>query len=128
MDSPLNRQSGEGLSRHLPRRRSHLEVRLAVEESEHKHSGSGSSGDDKQDGTNDIEDQRPKQRNSALRKQVGAVWNIVSSNFAWIPPNNVWSKWKPVIRCALTAWICGVLFIIPTTEAAMGQVCGFPAS
>lgn len=41
----------------------------------------------------------------------------------WIPANSTWSKWKPVIRSALAAWIAVVIFIIPRTENILGQVC-----
>ncbi|KAG1767104.1 hypothetical protein EDD22DRAFT_876477 [Suillus occidentalis] len=41
----------------------------------------------------------------------------------WIPANSTWSKWKPVIRSALTGWIAVVVFIIPRTENLLGQVC-----
>lgn len=60
---------------------------------------------------------------SFLRKYAGGLRSRVSSNFHWVAQNNSWSKWKPVIRCALAAWISGILFIIPQTEKAMGQVC-----
>jgi len=40
----------------------------------------------------------------------------------WIPANWSWSKWKPVIRSALAAWISLLLFLIPTTLNVMGQV------
>lgn len=40
----------------------------------------------------------------------------------WIPANWNWSKLKPVIRCAIAAWISAVLFVIPTVENVMGQV------
>ncbi|KAI9457690.1 hypothetical protein HD554DRAFT_2141755 [Boletus coccyginus] len=39
----------------------------------------------------------------------------------WIPANWSWSKWKPVIRSALAAWISLLLFLIPTTLNVMGQ-------
>jgi hypothetical protein len=40
----------------------------------------------------------------------------------WIPANWSWSKWKPVLRCALAAWISLLLFLIPTTLNVMGEV------
>ena len=40
----------------------------------------------------------------------------------WIPANWSWSKWKPVLRSALAAWISLLLFLIPTTLNVMGQV------
>lgn len=43
----------------------------------------------------------------------------------WIPANWTWSKWKPVLRSALAAWICLLLFLIPTTLNVMGQVSVF---
>ncbi|KAG1817351.1 hypothetical protein EV424DRAFT_1324468 [Suillus variegatus] len=39
----------------------------------------------------------------------------------WIPANSTWSKWKPVIRSALAAWIAVVVFIIPPIENILGQ-------
>lgn len=39
----------------------------------------------------------------------------------WIPANSTWSKWKPVTRSALAAWIAVVVFIIPRTENLLGQ-------
>ncbi|KAF8431956.1 hypothetical protein L210DRAFT_3650787 [Boletus edulis BED1] len=39
----------------------------------------------------------------------------------WIPANWSWSKWKPVLRSALAAWISLLLFLIPTTIKVMGQ-------
>jgi hypothetical protein len=41
----------------------------------------------------------------------------------WIPANSTWSRWKPVIRSALAAWIAVVIFAIPRTENLLGQVC-----
>ncbi|KAG2140498.1 uncharacterized protein EDB93DRAFT_1241857 [Suillus bovinus] len=35
--------------------------------------------------------------------------------------NSTWSKWKPVIRSALAAWIAVVVFVIPRTENILGQ-------
>lgn len=43
----------------------------------------------------------------------------------WIPANWTWSKWKPVLRSALAAWICLLLFLIPATLNVMGQVSVF---
>ena len=45
----------------------------------------------------------------------------------WIPANWSWSKWKPVLRSALAAWISLLLFLIPTTLNVMGQVSFFHA-
>ncbi|KAH7923390.1 hypothetical protein BV22DRAFT_1196761 [Leucogyrophana mollusca] len=34
----------------------------------------------------------------------------VPTSLQWIPANSTWSKWKPVIRSALAAWVAVVLF------------------
>ncbi|KAG7440516.1 uncharacterized protein BT62DRAFT_910398 [Guyanagaster necrorhizus] len=44
------------------------------------------------------------------------------SNLQWIPANWNWPKVKPVIRCAVAAWISTVLFVLPAVERFMGQV------
>lgn len=41
----------------------------------------------------------------------------------WIPDAWTWSNIKVAIRCALAAWIVAVLFVIPSVETALGQVC-----
>jgi hypothetical protein len=46
----------------------------------------------------------------------------IPSSLQWIPSNCTWSKIKPVIRCAVAAWVSAVLFVIPRVEAFMGQV------
>lgn len=50
------------------------------------------------------------------------VIDCYNSHFAWVSNNNNWSKVKPVIRCAVAAWISSVLFLIPAFELAVGQV------
>ncbi|KAG1727012.1 hypothetical protein EDB19DRAFT_1914374 [Suillus lakei] len=59
----------------------------------------------------------------ADEKQPGpAKQNIkLPQNLRWIPANSTWSKWKPVIRSALAAWIAVVVFIVPRTENLLGQ-------
>ncbi|KZP16769.1 hypothetical protein FIBSPDRAFT_1047238 [Athelia psychrophila] len=125
MDNPQGHPLEERLTRTssgpLPRRKSHLEVRIADDDSARGINESSSSGDVvKEDGV-DVEGKKHTERHSTLKKQLDNVRSSVAPHFAWIAPNNKWSKWKPVIRCALTAWICGVLFLIPATENAMGQ-------
>jgi hypothetical protein len=44
------------------------------------------------------------------------------TSLEWIPKNWTTSKWKPVIRSALSAWVAVVLFIIGPVQQAMGQV------
>ncbi|KAF9446717.1 hypothetical protein P691DRAFT_776668 [Macrolepiota fuliginosa MF-IS2] len=45
----------------------------------------------------------------------------VPKSLEWIPKNWTWSKIKPVIRCAVVAWVSMLLFIIPSVERVMGQ-------
>lgn len=58
-----------------------------------------------------------------------SFWSFdrLPSALQWVPANWNWSKWKPVLRSALAAWICLLLFLIPTTLNVMGQV-GIPCS
>ncbi|KAH7888067.1 hypothetical protein F5I97DRAFT_1806524 [Phlebopus sp. FC_14] len=58
---------------------------------------------------------------SNANKQQGSRSIKLPSTLNWIPMNWTWSKWKPVIRSALTAWISLVIFIIPQTETILGQ-------
>lgn len=47
---------------------------------------------------------------------------FADNHFAWVSRNLKWTQIKPVIRCALVAWISTVLFVIPAVEARMGTV------
>ena len=40
----------------------------------------------------------------------------------WIPANFTWENLKPVIRCAVAAWISVVFFVIPAVANLTGQV------
>ncbi|KAF7295393.1 hypothetical protein MIND_01078900 [Mycena indigotica] len=58
----------------------------------------------------------------------GSPGNVVTaprirwpSSLQWVPDNFFWAQVKPVIRCAIAAWISTVLFLIPPVEAMMGQ-------
>ncbi|KAG2130867.1 hypothetical protein DEU56DRAFT_981991 [Suillus clintonianus] len=56
------------------------------------------------------------------KKQPTARQKIkLPQSLQWIPSNSTWSKWKPVIRSALSAWITVVVFVIPRTENLLGQ-------
>jgi hypothetical protein len=44
------------------------------------------------------------------------------ASLQWIPANWTWSKIKPVIRCALSAWIAAIFFIIPRVQIFLGNV------
>ena len=52
----------------------------------------------------------------------------IAGHTQWIVKNWNWSKLKPVIRCAVVAWVAVVLFVIPRVERFFGQVCGFPSA
>lgn len=56
-------------------------------------------------------------------KQPASKTMNLPQSLRWIPANSTWSKWKPVIRSALAAWIAVVVFIIPPIENILGQVC-----
>jgi hypothetical protein len=64
---------------------------------------------------------RPK---SSTHKAASAhAWNMkLPKRLQWIPYNWTWSKIKPVIRCAVAAWIATVLFVIPRVQIFLGQV------
>lgn len=53
---------------------------------------------------------------------VSSLVDSLPFDFAWIPANFTWSKLKPVIRCALVAWISIVFVVIGRTEQVLGQV------
>jgi hypothetical protein len=85
------------------------EVRTAMDD-EKAHqvpSSSSSKGDDSEN------EQKPPVASGGLK---------VPSSLQWIPANCTWSKVKPVIRCAVAAWIATILFVIPRVEIFMGQV------
>ncbi|KDR73331.1 hypothetical protein GALMADRAFT_228417 [Galerina marginata CBS 339.88] len=54
-------------------------------------------------------------------KWLVPVIAYLAGHFAWVPQNLVWSKVKPVIRCALVTWVSTVLFLIPAVMRMMGQ-------
>lgn len=39
----------------------------------------------------------------------------------WVSANWTWSKWKPALRSAVSAWVCLIIFVIPTMENVLGQ-------
>lgn len=47
-------------------------------------------------------------------------FDFTSKYLAWIQPSLTWHKFKPVIRCAVAAWLAVVLFIIPRVMRVMG--------
>ena len=56
-------------------------------------------------------------------KAGGSSDATLPSSLRWIPANFTWSKIKPVIRCSIAASLAVILFVIPTVELVMGQVC-----
>lgn len=70
------------------------------------------------------EKDKESEYNKPPRHSLGQ-WILKKSpiNLQWIPPNFTWSKIKPVLRSALTAWISVLFFIIPSLERMLGQVC-----
>lgn len=53
------------------------------------------------------------------------AWQWIAGHTQWIVKNWNWSKLKPVIRCAVVAWVAVVLFVIPKVEVFFGQVCPY---
>lgn len=39
----------------------------------------------------------------------------------WVSANWTWSKWKPALRSAVSAWVAVVIFVIPSVENVLGQ-------
>jgi hypothetical protein len=72
--------------------------------------GSSSSDEACKDGGK-VEDTKTEARKFAIPKSL-----------AWIPANANWSKMKPVIRSALSAWLSLVLLLIGPVQQTMGQV------
>ena len=81
-----------------------------------------SHGDLKKPERNADEKDSEKKPPSKSRILASKIWTRLAHHFQWVSPNNTWSKWKPVIRCALAAWIGAIIFIVPTSETTMGQV------
>ncbi|EJF58526.1 hypothetical protein DICSQDRAFT_66814 [Dichomitus squalens LYAD-421 SS1] len=51
---------------------------------------------------------------------ITRIIQILPVDLSWIPPNLTWSKFKPVIRCAVVCWVSALLMIIRRTAALMG--------
>ena len=43
------------------------------------------------------------------------------SSLAWIPANCTWSRFKPLIRCSLMAWVSILLSILGDVAHPLGQ-------
>ncbi|TEB11300.1 hypothetical protein FA13DRAFT_991623 [Coprinellus micaceus] len=68
-------------------------------------------------------DERRDSDESSTSSVETAKWRRrlgLSERFGWVTSNLNWSSIKPVLRCAVAAWIAAVLFAIPTVGAWMG--------
>lgn len=76
--------------------------------------------------TSDDSSQTQAAKQTKSRPQVGK-WILDHAPFGlqWIPDNWSWSKIKPVIRCAIVAWISMLFFMIKRLEILLGQVSVF---
>lgn len=111
----------DGHDRGIGVSRSRREVRLAFDEDKSEQSGSSHpDGDAPHHGID--EKSKRTQESHTFGKYAGGFWSNILPDLQWVSQNNTWSKWKPVIRCALAAWISGLLFVIPKVENMMGQV------
>ncbi|KAG6862124.1 hypothetical protein C0995_005936 [Termitomyces sp. Mi166 len=59
-------------------------------------------------------------KEASKEKRRSHKWKTPSL-MQWIPTNFKYSKLKPVIRCAVAAWLALVLFIIPPVQIFFGQ-------
>ncbi|KAA1476343.1 hypothetical protein DENSPDRAFT_932985 [Dentipellis sp. KUC8613] len=64
-----------------------------------------------------------KEKEKEVRETRGVKRAVPSLpiNLQWISRNWTWSKWKPVIRCALSAWVCLVLMVTNASLRTMGS-------
>ena len=69
------------------------------------------------------EKERPRRRARFQLKNLKPDLHHLPKPLEWIPQRFTWSNIKPVIRCAVSAWICLVLYVIHPVEKTMGQVC-----
>jgi hypothetical protein len=68
-----------------------------------------------------VEAEDSEKSNSLAGQQTGAsIFKALKTHLAWIPANWTWQKFKPLIRCAVAAWLAIVLFVIPPVMRAMG--------
>jgi len=58
----------------------------------------------------------------AKGRPLKRLYAFLDRNLPWVKENWTWSKIKPVIRCAVVAWVSAVLFVIPRVEQMLGQV------
>ncbi|KIP04314.1 hypothetical protein PHLGIDRAFT_493842 [Phlebiopsis gigantea 11061_1 CR5-6] len=70
----------------------------------------------------EIAEENEKEEKAKPPRLSFAQWLVKYSpvDLKWIPANWAWSKVKPVIRCAIVAWISILFVIIPKTEVTLG--------
>ncbi|KAG5644456.1 hypothetical protein DXG03_008355 [Asterophora parasitica] len=62
-----------------------------------------------------------QQGNGDAEKQQEKHKREVPKSLQWVPENYTYVKMKPVIRCAVAAWIALILFLIPPVQRFFGQ-------
>ncbi|KAL1753824.1 hypothetical protein FB107DRAFT_264038 [Schizophyllum commune] len=67
------------------------------------------------------EKERPRRKARFQLKNLKPDLHHLPKPLEWIPQRFTWSNIKPVIRCAVSAWICLVLYVIHPVEKTMGQ-------
>ena len=78
------------------------------------------------EGSSDSETTK-KADSTKSRQSVGAFILAHSPvNLQWIPDNWSWSRMKPLIRCAIMAWLSVLFFVIKRLEILLGQVGDIP--
>ncbi len=93
--------------------------RQATAHSLHVHMAPSEGEREKQDG--DAPERHPSGKDKSNSKSPShRLAEILRPYWIWIPPNLNWPKLKPVLRSALVAWVCLVLFVIQPVQEAMG--------
>ena len=80
--------------------------------------------DDIHDGHDGEKSSKNQNNVSPQPKLTFAAWvvKLFPLDLSWIPPSLTWSKFKPVIRCAVVCWVSALLMIIGPTSRMMGSV------
>ncbi|KAF8585510.1 hypothetical protein K439DRAFT_1409815 [Ramaria rubella] len=62
-----------------------------------------------------------KRKLNACRTYFLKIWKTLGGPLDWIPEHCTFSCLKPVIRCAVAAWISFILYLIPRVNAHLGS-------
>ncbi|KIJ63943.1 hypothetical protein HYDPIDRAFT_112430 [Hydnomerulius pinastri MD-312] len=122
-------------SSNQPQSRPHLQVRIRSEPDNQSTSHHIAGGADGEPNSSSTSESLPKEKTADANvpmendssapqksdKKPEAPSIKLPTSLQWIPANWTWSKWKPVLRSALAAWVAVVIFAIPTTENLLGQ-------